>query len=201
MELKDSIAIIIASYGALLSTYLAIKAYINSRENLKFIHQYDFKEQNMHIIITNSSTKSIDIISGKYFIGAIKKPEFLNIKLPTTIEAQQSLVVKIDLKNKDKYFEKVDKFIFTSSLKKEFSYQMRSNIREDLSKHLSIEKIEQSFFTFEKISDDVDEIIHNTQKALQEAKIESKKTNDFIVKMEEFLKIEGPDNNDNSSSW
>jgi len=190
MELKDSIALIIASYGALLSTFLGIKAYINGRQNLKFMHEYDLKEQNMHIIITNPSTKSIDIINGKYFIGVTKKSQVLNIKLPTTIEPQQSLVVKIDLKNKDKYFEKVDKFIFTSSLNKEFYYQMKNNILGDLRQHLSIVKIEQCFFTLETMSDNMDEVIHSSQKVLQEAEIKSQNIDNFITEAEEMISKE-----------
>jgi len=168
MELKDSFALGIALYGAVLSTYLAIKSYIDGRAKLKFVHMYDLNEKYMNIIITNLSTKAVNIIKGEYFIGKGKTPQTLNIKLPTTIEPEKSIVVQIHLDNKDKYFENVDEFVFTSSTNTQFHYRMDMTIGQDLKYHLYGIKSRQLFFAMETISDNFDALLDENKKIFEE---------------------------------
>ncbi|EJG1033352.1 hypothetical protein P3719_24115 [Vibrio parahaemolyticus] len=154
METKDIIALVIAAYGAILSTYLFVRSALNNRPRLTFIHEFSSSKDGtyLNIIATNSSEKLIDLVSLSYFIGKSKAERELLLGSTVSLEPHKSHTFRVPLNKELELTLLVDEFLFKTSKGKELPYKLNRSVLEDLriyrlvkdtpEIHLAIEKLD-----------------------------------------------------------
>ena len=152
---------IIAVYGAVLSTYLAIRQFRSEKPRLVFTHR--FIDHNtgkcLEIITTNLSSKSINLVEGYYLVGASSaQRNFLGNEV-FSVAPSKSVSFLVPLNSELKHLAKVDEFYFVSSTGVKFTHNLGRSIEDEFNLDGFLKNSPQIFFELEKINASFDKAV------------------------------------------
>ncbi|HFG2162449.1 TPA: hypothetical protein ACGF8U_003563 [Vibrio cholerae] len=157
MEMNEIASILLALYGAALSTYLAIKQLSLGKPKLTFSHDFTnlAKAQIMEISAFNPSSNPIHLLKVEYFLGSSSMPKKISIGENTVIEPYHFVKVSVPIKLEDKYESKVKRFRFSLASGQTFEHTLQHSLEYEVAKFRAERLSQVAEFGFEKSSDEV----------------------------------------------
>jgi hypothetical protein len=177
MEAKDIYTLLISACAVLMSAYIVFGEYKRRQPSLAFFNRFrkNAKELFLEIVVTNTSSNSIDLIEAGYYLGDSEAFRSIPMKKPTTLESGKSASFLVSWLNDTKHTILVEKFHFTSSTGETFVHSLGRSIAEELKLQLFIHQTPQTLFELEKLHEDFEKSMSNFEESLlvaEEAMVE-----------------------------
>jgi hypothetical protein len=168
LDNNQILTLLLAGYGALLSTWLVVKGWIDKIPKLSYIHKFekDSKGVYMEIHAENSSERSLTVHSVEYHLGASEALRKIPMVATEQIDPFKSASFKIYLNDDIEYLQDVSYFNFKLSSNKTLTYKLERTILEEFRRHIFSTSMPDLFFEVEKVNDSYNNIIQSFKKEL-----------------------------------
>ncbi len=182
LDFNNILTLIISAYAALLSTFLAVKGYMNKQAKLDFIYKFkkDDKGHFLELQAQNSSDRGVVIHEVSFTLGETKAVRRLDMDSKVHIEPSNSEVFKLYLPDNDEYLLKVDSFDFHLANGKIKTYKLGRTIIDAFRLHVFTTSMPDLFLEIERVDDGYKDILRKYEASNEQAEDIKKRYNKFV---------------------
>lgn len=159
MNEMDIYTKVISILAFILSAYVAYSEYKRREPNLAFFHRFkkNTKEYLLEIVVTNTSSNSIDLIEAGYFLGNAKAFRRIPSKSSITLESHKSSSFHVSWSRETELTLQVEEFQFKTSTGKVFTHRLGRSIKDEFELHLFLDQTPNEMLQMEKLQYTFDE--------------------------------------------